>query len=53
MPHYICTGSCKTVSDNLGTCEASDCPKLGQALEECNCEDEQHEGRQKGETTEL
>ncbi len=44
MAHYICTGGCKGVSDNPGTCQASDCPKNNQPLKECNCTDDKHGG---------
>jgi len=46
MSHFICTGNCKAVTDNPSSCMASDCPKNGEPLEECSCEDDQHEGRQ-------
>ena len=39
-------GACKAVTDNPSSCMASDCPKNGEPLEECSCEDDQHEGRQ-------
>jgi len=35
MTHYICTGTCKGVSDTSGTCQAEDCVKHGEALEPC------------------
>ncbi|MBI4079618.1 hypothetical protein HY414_00075 [Candidatus Kaiserbacteria bacterium] len=40
--HYICTGGCEGVSDKPGVCQAEDCPKHGQPLDECNCEDGRH-----------
>lgn len=43
-PHYICTGGCKGVSDKPKVCEAEDCPKKGQPLTECVCEDNRHDG---------
>lgn len=46
MSHYICLGTCKAVSDSPSVCMASDCPKSGEALEACDCEDDKHEGRQ-------
>ena len=46
MSHFICTGTCKAVTENAGVCTAGDCPKNGEPLEECNCEDDRHEGRQ-------
>lgn len=42
MAHSICTGGCKGVSDTPGICQAEDCPKHGQPLIECNCEDGKH-----------
>jgi len=46
MTHYICTGTCKGVSDTPGTCQAEDCPKHGEMLESCGCADGKHYGRQ-------
>ncbi|MCI0542221.1 hypothetical protein L0Y69_00485 [bacterium] len=42
MTHYICTGGCMGESSNPGTCQASSCPKYGQDLEVCECEDGLH-----------
>ncbi|MEK7464185.1 MAG: hypothetical protein AAB617_00175 [Patescibacteria group bacterium] len=42
MKHYICTGGCEGVSPEKGVCQAPDCPKNGQPLEECNCADGTH-----------
>ncbi len=42
MKHYICTGGCNGVSETPGVCQAEDCSKHNQNLEECNCEDEKH-----------
>lgn len=42
-PHYICTGGCNGVSEKPGVCEAEDCPKKGQPLNECLCEDNRHD----------
>lgn len=46
MKHYICTGGCKGVSDTLGVCQAQNCPKHGKPLEECDCTDGKHYGRE-------
>ena len=46
MTHYICTGTCKGVSDTSGTCQAENCPKHNKILESCDCTDGQHEGKQ-------
>jgi len=46
MTHYICTGTCKGVSDTPGTCQAENCPKHNKILESCDCTDGQHEGKQ-------
>ena len=43
MTHYICTGTCGTELKNPGICEARFCPKEGEPLVECNCEDGLHE----------
>lgn len=40
--HYICTGSCKGVSETPGVCQAQDCPKHGQELIPCSCVDGKH-----------
>ncbi len=53
MSHYICPGTCKAVSDSPSVCMASDCPKSGEALEACDCEDEKHDGRQDTATEET
>lgn len=42
--HYICTGGCRGVSKLPGTCKAVHCPKHGEQLEYCDCEDGQHGG---------
>jgi len=47
MKHYICTGGCKGVSDKPGVCQAEDCPKRGQPLDECDCEDGRHHNARK------
>jgi len=44
MAHYICTGGCKGVSEELKNCGAEDCPKHGQPLTACDCDDGQHNG---------
>jgi hypothetical protein len=43
MAHYVCTGGCGGESDKPGVCQAEDCPKEGQPLVECNCEDGIHD----------
>jgi len=43
MPHYVCTGGCKGVSETPGTCQTETCPLHGHDLKECNCEDGKHE----------
>ncbi len=45
MTHYICTGNCGGVADKPGTCQAVDCPKHGEELEQCDCKDGTHDGR--------
>lgn len=44
MEHYICKGGCRGVSSWPGICQAEDCPKKGEPLEKCVCEDEKHYG---------
>jgi len=46
MNHYICTGGCHGVSDTPGVCQAEDCAKYQQPLEECDCTDNSHYGKQ-------
>ena len=43
MKHYVCTGGCGGVSDTPKVCDAEDCPKEGEALNPCDCEDGQHD----------
>ena len=42
MSHYICTGGCKGVSEDPGTCQAEICPKNLFPLKECSCENGKH-----------
>ncbi len=42
MTHYVCTGGCNGLSDTEGACQMKDCPKYGQPLTACNCEDGKH-----------
>jgi len=44
MEHYICTGGCKGVSEEAGVCRAADCPRHGEPMEKCDCEDGEHHG---------
>jgi len=44
MEHYICTGSCKGVSEIAKSCGTEGCTKKGQPLLTCNCEDMTHDG---------
>ncbi|MFA6365441.1 MAG: hypothetical protein WCW78_03510 [Candidatus Paceibacterota bacterium] len=46
MKHYICTGGCGGVSDKPGVCQTKICPKHGKPLEECDCTDGKHYGKQ-------
>ena len=43
--HYICTGGCRGISDTPGVCQTEGCPKYGQPLEECGCENGKHYGK--------
>lgn len=49
MKHYVCPGGCQGVSETEGVCQAETCPKHGKPLEECECEDGEHSGRQQKE----
>ncbi len=40
--HYICTGGCKGVSDNPGSCQDANCSKHQHPLTECTCGDSKH-----------
>lgn len=42
MVHYICSGTCKGVAMETGTCQAIECSKYGELLVECNCTDGGH-----------
>jgi len=44
MPHNICTGGCKGVSDTPGVCQTEGCAKHDQPLIECSCGDGNHDG---------
>jgi len=44
MPHYICKGGCKGVSDKPGVCQTDDCANHNHRLEECDCVDGKHYG---------
>lgn len=46
MSHYICTGGCQGVSKYPGVCQAPTCPKYNKPLEECDCTDGKHYGKQ-------
>lgn len=46
MIHYICTGTCKGVSDKPGVCQTEGCPKHHAPLEPCDCADGKHYGKQ-------
>jgi len=42
MEHYICTGSCQSVSDEEGICTVDGCDNQYELLEDCSCEDGKH-----------
>ena len=44
MSHYICTGGCKGVNENPGSCQDEECLNYGEPLEECECPDNKHGG---------
>jgi len=46
MAHYICTGTCKGVSDVSKKCEDKSCALFDHELAECDCVDGRHYGRQ-------
>ena len=48
MPHYICTGGCRGVSDTPGVCQSEECSFQGHQLEDCNCIDGEHWGAFEG-----
>lgn len=52
MEHYICTGSCKGVSEITKSCGTEGCAKKNQPLLACNCEDMTHDGIGEREHTE-
>ncbi len=47
MKHYVCTGSCKGVSDKPQNCQDESCEMHGHPLVPCDCEDGKHEGIQR------
>lgn len=42
MEHYICSGDCGGESNEPRVCEAEFCPKEGQPMIACDCEDGLH-----------
>ncbi|MFA6354282.1 MAG: hypothetical protein WCX12_01195 [Candidatus Paceibacterota bacterium] len=42
LRHYICPGGCEGVSEKQGVCQAKDCERNGEALEECDCQNGAH-----------
>lgn len=42
MTHYVCTGGCGGEADEPKVCQAEFCPKEGQPLVPCSCEDGLH-----------
>ena len=42
--HYICTGGCRGVSNQPGTCKTENCAHKGLELKECSCTDHKHWG---------
>ena len=48
MAHYICTGTCKGVSDVSKKCEDKSCTLFDHELAECDCVDGRHYGRHYG-----
>ena len=50
MVHYICTGTCKGVSDVPKKCGDMTCTRYDQELIECDCADGKHYGRQDAHT---
>lgn len=43
MIHFVCTGTCEGVSDDMKTCEAVECTQHGVPLTPCDCADNGHE----------
>ncbi len=41
--HFVCTGDCGGVSPYAGTCQADNCPSVGQELEPCTCNSPEHQ----------
>ncbi|MDP2691475.1 MAG: zinc ribbon domain-containing protein YjdM [bacterium] len=46
MNHFICTGTCGAVSDDLGVCEADGCTHQWELMTECDCTDGMHHREQ-------
>ncbi len=42
MAHYICTGTCEGVLEELGFCETEACSKQWTMMEACSCVDGTH-----------
>ena len=42
MSHFVCTGDCKSISEEQGICQSDFCNKKGEDLAICGCEDGEH-----------
>lgn len=42
LPHYVCTGTCKSVSESSGKCPTPGCPRARNPLTVCHCQDGLH-----------
>ena len=42
IPHFVCSGGCKSVSVTLGKCTTSGCPRSRNPLSECKCKNGKH-----------
>ncbi|HYE22259.1 MAG TPA: hypothetical protein VD998_01570 [Verrucomicrobiae bacterium] len=52
--HYVCMGSCSTVSDKPQKCGNPDCTKHGEEFVSCSCTDGNHdEAHKKTDTSVL
>jgi hypothetical protein len=43
MKHFVCTGTCEGESSRPGVCQNDGCPKEGEPLVSCDCQDGLHE----------
>lgn len=44
--HFVCSGTCEGVSEEMKTCGAPECSQHGVPLTPCDCTDDSHNSAQ-------